>query len=120
MAWSYRRVFLGRGRGRRLLRGLRVLGRLLVRLLLRGSNGGPLRSRRLLCHLFRVLLGLDLLRQLLGRLLGLEGLVAEVLRDEDRDAEALSVGVATLCTREGVGSHRGDGFGGDRESIKRC
>ena len=102
MAWSYRRVlFLGRGQGRRLLRGrgLRVLGRLLVRLLLRGSNGGPLRSHRLLCHLFRVLLGLDLLRQLLGRLLGLEGLVVEGLRDDDSDAELLvaSVELALLC-----------------------
>ena len=81
----------GRGQGRRLLRGrgLRVLGRLLVRLLLRGSNGGPLRSRRLLCHLFRVLLGLDLLRQLLGHLLGLEGLVVEDRWDGHSDVELL-------------------------------
>lgn len=85
---------------------LDVRDRLLLDLLLGASLRHSRRLRRLrlrlVCLILRRILRLCRLRlrrldrQLLRRLLGLEGLVAEVLRDEDRDAKTLSVGVATL------------------------
>ena len=77
LSWGHRRVLLGQGGSRRLFRLLLVLDRLLAGLLLRAKNVGLLRNRRLLCHLFG---RLD--RQLFRRLIGLERLVEEGLRDE--------------------------------------
>ena len=76
-----RRVLLGRDGSRRLLRLLLVLCRLLAVRLLRVGLGlldpGLLRNRRLRGHPLRRFLGLDLRRQLLRRLLGLERRVLE-------------------------------------------